>query len=151
MRVYHFRLQLLSVGLVLCPGYFFANAQNCPPNIDFETGTFNGWTCYIGSSAAVNGQNVIYLTPSQGPVRGRQTMYARNSGAGVDEYGGFPVNCPNGSGHSIRLGNNFAGTEAEGYLMSLPFLPIKIFTPLFTIMQWYSRIPITRNINNQDW
>jgi hypothetical protein len=32
----------------------------------------------------------------------------------VDPYGGFPVNCPNGSGRSIRLGNNRAGTEAEG-------------------------------------
>ncbi|MFZ1786625.1 MAG: PKD domain-containing protein [Ferruginibacter sp.] len=35
-------------------------------------------------------------------------------GGGYDAYGGFPVNCPNGSGHSIRLGNNSAGREAEG-------------------------------------
>ena len=29
-------------------------------------------------------------------------------------YGGFPVNCPNGSNHSIRLGNDQGGGEAEG-------------------------------------
>ena len=90
MRVYYFRFQLLSVVLVLYPGCFFANAQNCPPNIDFETGTFNGWTCYIGSATVVNGQNVILLYPSGGPVPNRHTMYTANSGDGVDQYGGFP-------------------------------------------------------------
>jgi gliding motility-associated-like protein len=122
MRSYYFRLQLLSVSLVLCPGYFFVNAQNCPPNIDFETGTFSGWTCYIGSSAAVNSQNVISLSPVGGPIPDRHTMYTANSGDSTDQYGHFPVNCPNGSGHSIRLGNNSAGTEAEGisYEFTIP-------------------------------
>jgi gliding motility-associated-like protein len=41
-------------------------------------------------------------------------MNAANPGSGMDEYGDFPVNCPNGSGYSIRLGNNLPGTEAEG-------------------------------------
>jgi len=41
-------------------------------------------------------------------------MYSAIGGGGIDPYGGFPVNCPNGSGHSIRLGNNSAGREAEG-------------------------------------
>jgi gliding motility-associated-like protein len=99
-----------------------ANAQNCPPNIDFETGTFQGWTCYTGSTAAVNGANVITIYPS-GPVNNRHTMYsyAANS-TDVDPYGGFPVVCPNGSGYSIRLGNNLAGTQAEGvsYQFTIP-------------------------------
>src|SRR6195256_5811079 len=121
MRFCNFGL-LVFAGLMLCPGFFSATAQNCPPNIDFETGTFNGWTCYIGSAAAVNNQNVIYLSPIPGPIPNRHTMYSRNSGAGVDQYGGFPVNCPNGSGYSIRLGNNSAGTEAEGlsYEFTIP-------------------------------
>lgn len=89
-------------------------AQNCPPNIDFESGTFAGWQCYIGSVASVGGQNVITLNPTSGPVPNRQTMYSANPGDGYDEYGNFPRNCPNGSGHSIRLGNNEAGTQAEG-------------------------------------
>jgi len=108
----------LVAGLYCAP----ANAQNCPPNIDFETGTFDGWTCYIGSTAAVNGQNVITLNVSQ-PVPNRQTMYSYSANSRqVDPYGGFPVVCPNGSGYSIRLGNNLAGTQAEGisYQFTIP-------------------------------
>ena len=33
---------------------------------------------------------------------------------GKDYFGGFPLNCPNGSGYSVRLGNEQAGTQAEG-------------------------------------
>lgn len=92
----------------------------CPPNIDFENGDFSGWTCYTGYTAAVGGQNQINLAAS-GPVVGRHTMYDANSGLN-DPYGGFPVNCPNGSGHSIRLGNDVGGGEAEGisYEFTIP-------------------------------
>ncbi|MBA4140432.1 MAG: PKD domain-containing protein [Segetibacter sp.] len=99
-----------------------ALAQSCPTNIDFESGTFNGWTCYTGNVAAVNGQNVISLTPSGGPVDDRHTMYSSFPGNGVDPYGGFPINCPNGSGHSIKLGNTSGGNQAEGisYEFTIP-------------------------------
>lgn len=122
MRGIQFKLQLLIAGLILVPGYFVANAQDCPPNIDFETGTFNGWTCYTGSSGDGNGQNSISLFPSGGPAAGRHTMMSSFPGNGLDPYGGFPVNCPNGSGQSIKLGNDFAGTEAEGisYEFTIP-------------------------------
>ncbi|MGG9962725.1 PKD domain-containing protein [Ferruginibacter sp. SUN106] len=90
-----------------------SNAQDCPPNIDFEEGTFNGWTCYTGGVAAVGGQNVITLTAS-GPIAGRHTIMSAFPGDGMDPYGNFPVNCPNGSGHSIKLGNTSGGAEAEG-------------------------------------
>src|SRR5207253_10017978 len=55
------------------------------------------------------------------PTAERHTMYSSNSGL-MDPYGGFPVNCPNGSGHSIRLGNNMGGGEAEGisYEFAIP-------------------------------
>ncbi|MFI5131397.1 MAG: PKD domain-containing protein [Chitinophagales bacterium] len=120
MRFYHLRLQLLFTGLTLCSGHA-AYSQDCPANIDFETGTFNGWTCYTGYVTG-NGSNVISLTPSGGPVAERHTMYSSFPGGGLDQYGGFPVNCPNGSGHSIRLGNNFGGGEAEGisYEFTIP-------------------------------
>jgi len=97
--------------LIIC-ATFNSQAQNCPPNIDFESGTFNGWVCYTGSAASVGGTNIITFNYSGGPVSNRQTMYSL--GAGNDEYGDFPRNCPNGSGHSIKLGNDQAGTEAEG-------------------------------------
>ena len=114
MRAYNFKVQFLSLILIVCPGYLVVNAQSCPANIDFETGTFDGWQCYIGITEAINGVNTLDLSPSTDPVDGRQTMYTANTGDGVDPYGGFPVNCPNGSGHSIRLGNNLAGAQAEG-------------------------------------
>ena len=97
-----------------CLGGHTLYAQNCPPNIDFENGNFDGWTCYTGSVASVNNNNVITFNYSGGPVSGRHTMFNALSGGGSDPYGGFPVNCPNGSGHSIMLGNNSAGREAEG-------------------------------------
>lgn len=103
---------------ILLPACFTAVAQ-CPPNIDFEYGDFTNWTCYTGFVSAASGQNVISLTPS-GPVANRHTMYS--PGAGYDPFGNFPVNCPNGSGHSIKLGNDLGGGEAEGvsYDLTIP-------------------------------
>jgi gliding motility-associated-like protein len=108
-----FSAYFLSGVVILFASSLKTSAQNCPYNIDFETGTFDGWTCYTGYTQAINDQNVITLSPSV-PVPDRHTMYTANSGDGVDPYGGFPVNCPNGSRHSIRLGNNLGGGEAEG-------------------------------------
>ncbi|MEP7107526.1 MAG: T9SS type B sorting domain-containing protein [Ferruginibacter sp.] len=118
---YSFLLPFLTHGL-FCISYSFTSyAQTCPPNIDFETGTFDGWTCYTGFTAAVGDQNLISLSPSYGPVYNKHTMYTANSGQ-LDPYGGFPVSCPNGSGHSIRLGSTTAGGEAEGvsYEFTIP-------------------------------
>ena len=91
------------------------NAQTCPPNIDFESGTFNNWTCYIGNTSAVGNENVINLNPSGGPISEKHTIYNSVTNAGeLDQFGQFPVVCPNGSGYSIRLGSTTAGGEAEG-------------------------------------
>lgn len=112
MRVY--RSKLFLAALYLCLHFQKGNAQECPANIDFESGTFAGWSCYTGGTAAVNGENVITLTPS-GPTFNRHTMYSYPANAGeTDYYGHFPVLCPNGSNHSIRLGNPLPGTQAEG-------------------------------------
>lgn len=115
-------IRLTSKFLITCCYCISANAQTCPYNIDFETGTFEGWTCYTGYTAAVNGENVITISPS-GPVNNRHTMYSYAKNANdVDQYGGFPVVCPNGSNYSIRLGNDLAGTQAEGvsYEFTIP-------------------------------
>lgn len=112
--------KLLLSSLALC--HFSIHAQNCPPNIDFEQGNFNNWSCYTGGTAAVNGENVITLYPSA-PTFNRHTMYSYPADAGeLDYYGHFPVLCPNGSGHSVRLGNPLPGTEAEGlsYEFTIP-------------------------------
>ncbi len=114
MHAYLPILQILATGLLICTAHFSARSQNCPPNIDFESGDFSGWSCYTGSVASVAGENVITFNYVGGPVYNRHTMYSSNPGDGMDEYGDFPKNCPNGSGHSIRLGNDLPGTEAEG-------------------------------------
>jgi len=100
---------------------FQSYSQECPPNIDFETGTFDHWTCYTGYVSAAGGTNTIYLSPSGGPAPTQHTMYSAPS-TELDYFGGFPVNCPNGSGHSIRLGNNTGGGQAEGisYEFTIP-------------------------------
>ena len=122
MRSCHSFWQLVVTSIVvLCPCYLSLHAQTCPANIDFENGTFDGWTCYTGYVTG-NGTNIISLAPASGPVPERQTMYTSFPGDGMDYYGGFPVNCPNGSGHSIRLGNSYGGGEAEGisYEFTIP-------------------------------
>lgn len=111
----------LLVILIIITYSFSVNAQSCPPNIDFENGSFDGWTCYTGNTVAAGDENIIYLSPSGGPVFNRHTMYSRNSGQ-LDPFGGFPVSCPNGSGYSIKLGNTSGGNEAEGvsYEFTIP-------------------------------
>jgi gliding motility-associated-like protein len=113
-RLVHFILSRVFLTILISNFCLVIKAQNCPPNIDFENGNFDGWTCYIGNTTANGNQNQINLTNS-GPVNGRHTMLSSYPpGDGNDPYGGFPMNCPNGSGHSIRLGNDLGGGEAEG-------------------------------------
>ncbi|MBK8787217.1 MAG: gliding motility-associated C-terminal domain-containing protein [Chitinophagaceae bacterium] len=107
-------IPLLLIACTFSCALSISVLAQCPPNIDFENGDFSNWTCYTGNVASVNDVNVINFNYSGGPTPGRQTMYSAFGGGGLDPYGGFPVNCPNGSGHSIRLGNNSAGREAEG-------------------------------------
>ncbi len=107
-------------------GFFISGEllAQCPPNIDFENGTFSGWKLYTGSVSVdeVTSQNIISLTEVPGPVAGRHQMMNANPGDGLDEYGDFPKNCPNGSNHSIKLGNNQGGNQAEGvsYEFTIP-------------------------------
>ncbi|MBI5857493.1 MAG: gliding motility-associated C-terminal domain-containing protein [Sphingobacteriales bacterium] len=104
-------------------GCYFLKAQNCPANIDFEAGNFNGWTCHTGSVAAVGSDNVISLFASGGPVYDQHTMFSAASDAGArDYYGDFPVLCPNGSRYSVKLGNTSGGAQAEGlsYEFTIP-------------------------------
>jgi hypothetical protein len=120
--LYRFGTLFLGFNLFICLSHFAVKAQTCPPNIDFESGTFDNWTCYTGYVEAVGSQNVISLSPSNGPGYYYHTMYSASATAATDPYGGFPINCPNGSGHSIKLGNERGGGEAEGiaYEFTIP-------------------------------
>ena len=102
---------LIATGFCCCGGT--VNGQSCPANIDFETGTFANWTCWVGRTYVDGDKNVISLNNSFGPVYNHHTMYSAGT-TEQDPFGGFPVLCPNGSGHSIKLGSTEAGGEAEG-------------------------------------
>lgn len=97
-------------------------AQECPPNIDFEDGTFNRWTCHTGQVYATNGQNIISVFPSQPQPDQHQVFSAAVNGGERDYFGDFPVVCPNGSGYSVKLGNTSGGAQAEGisYEFTIP-------------------------------
>ncbi|MFX8844599.1 hypothetical protein ABTM93_19120, partial [Acinetobacter baumannii] len=80
-------------------------AAQCPSNIGFETGDFTNWVCYAGG---INAQGVISVQPTS-PIYGRHTMLKNTFPQQIDQYGKFPVNCPNGSDYSIKLGNEQTG------------------------------------------
>jgi gliding motility-associated-like protein len=106
MRVYTFLLTFFAITIS-----FLGNAQlnqgNCPNNIDFEFGDFTNWRCYIGSAAGIPS-----VTTPSAPDPNRHVIFnASNSTGLVDPYGQFPVLCPNGSGTSIRLGEDFGGAD----------------------------------------
>src|SRR5687767_12269351 len=106
---------LLVVLLYTSTGF---SQTSCPANIGFEMGDFTGWTCHTGNVTLANGVNV---SPS-GPTITRHTILQNTIPQDKDAYGHFPVNCPNGSGYSIRLGNSGVGAQAErvSYTFTVP-------------------------------
>src|SRR5882672_9501878 len=102
---------IITLVLMICANGAFA--QSCPPNIDFENGTFSGWDCFIGSTSVSGGVNVINLNPSP-PVPGRHEIISSTSTPTLDHYGNFPALCPYAGNYSVKLGNNSTGSQAEG-------------------------------------
>lgn len=91
--------------------------DDCPSNIDFELGSFANWQCYTGTASvvgsgasAVNTMSNIVLS---GPQVSRHTIISASTTPAMDPYGNFPVLCPNGSGYSVKLGNNSSSSQAE--------------------------------------
>ena len=117
-----FRIRFLLPLFASCFCCLSSIAQECPYNLDFETGGFDNWRCWSGSVAEINGVNSISLYNTTGPVFNQHTMYNASQLNELDPYGFFPVNCPNGSNHSIRLGNDQGGGMAEGisYEFTIP-------------------------------
>lgn len=91
----------------------------CPANIGFESGNFDNWVCNTGSISGANGS--ISLNAS-GPVYGIHTLLKNTSPQGMDPYGSFPINCPNGSGYSIKLGHDLPKRKAQrvSYTFTIP-------------------------------
>ena len=118
-------LQLCAYRIVIIIFLGFAavtaNSQSglCPPNLDFEFGDFSHWECKSGFVSSADNNTVGWASTGQDPDR--HTIIPGGSTA-LDPYGSFPISCPNGSGFSIKLGNNNGGHEAEGvfYTYSIP-------------------------------
>jgi len=115
---------LKKIGFLAClllQGWGALLAQACPRNIDFEMGNFDGWRFYTGNVFNNGGIHNFLLTETPAPVDGRHTLLSA-IGAGIDPYGGFPTNSPNGSAYSIRLGNDMGGGEGEAisYEFTIP-------------------------------
>ena len=113
---------LLKIVLLFCLILFKVSAisqSTCPVNIGFEEGSFENWECNLGTITRAEG--TISLRPSQ-PSSGRHTLIQNSYPQRLDFYGGFPVNCPNGSGYSIQLGNSRTGAEVErlSYTFTIP-------------------------------
>jgi gliding motility-associated-like protein len=111
---------LVSI-LLLCAACIMNDARaqvTCPPNIGFENGSFLNWQC---SSGGLDVDGTLHLLPSApGPTT--HVLFTRSSPPQLDYYGQFPKLCPNGSGYSVRLGNDSIGARAEGltYTFTVP-------------------------------
>jgi gliding motility-associated-like protein len=115
----------------------------CPPNLDFENGDFSNWECRIGSVSGAGGVNTVNWF-GIGEVPGRHTIIPANANS-QDPYGLFPQSCPNGSGYSIRLGNNQSGAQAEGvsYTYTIPATVTQ-----FSIIYYYAIVLQNPNHNS---
>ena len=87
---YRFLLSLFVATVFITVVHNSVFAQ-CPSNVDFEDGTFTGWTCYNGNVSAPGGVTKINLSPSAGAQFGRHTMLSAVPGNGNDPFG-WPCN-----------------------------------------------------------
>lgn len=101
---------------------FSASAQ-CPDNIDFERGDFTGWKAWIGWHylKADNVHDTVDVGVQVPPQPTRHMMMSSFPGDGKDPYGGFSRNCPNGSGHSVRLGLDSIGRNGISMAQGLSY------------------------------
>src|ERR1700761_5911115 len=94
-------MSLFKKLLIVCLLIGFKALGQNTPNIGFENGNFDNWECFTGS-IDVNG-NIIVAAGQ--PTPGRISLIGPESTELRDPYGLFPVNCPNGSKYSVKLGD----------------------------------------------
>ena len=116
-----FRKNTLLLFIIFIGFSVRSNAQSspCPPNIDFEYGSFANWQCYTGLFSSP-GLSVLLSTPTASPpVNGRHNIM---TGAGTDYYGAFPIVDPGGGSYAARIGydTNLQRAERIRYYVRVP-------------------------------
>lgn len=109
---------LLLIMLVYQYGF-----SQCPPNLDFESGTFSHWDLFTGRVSVSGSNNVISLASVPGAVPNRHQIMS--DPLAKDPFGNFPTVCPYGGGYSVKLGNSGTGAEAEGMSYSFVVPPMQ--------------------------
>jgi gliding motility-associated-like protein len=121
--------RLLSFALLLLCTFTGKAQVTCPPNIDFELGTFANWHYYRGAPSGAEsdgggccpintptycGYGIACTTPTV-----RQQIV---SGAGADVCCSFPVVPPGGGTFTLKLGNTSTNAQAEKlrYYVNVP-------------------------------
>jgi|GEM_PF-5301480 len=115
----------------------------CPPNINFEEGSFRNWKFYKGFAYTDGSSNYVVQNLTSYTIGWVQCDSTEKSATNIqasntkqpkfqlisasslpllDPYGGFPRLCPNGGKYSVQLGNSDAGTETEriSYTYQIP-------------------------------
>lgn len=100
------------IGVIACIS--FTNAQT---NLDFESGSFTGWTGRVGNTSTTGvmtavGSPTIWTKGVNSNIY-VQSYHTIMTGAGTDPFGGFPVVAPGGS-YSARIGNMGTNVNTTG-------------------------------------
>ncbi|MBK0378415.1 gliding motility-associated C-terminal domain-containing protein [Mucilaginibacter segetis] len=111
-------MRTLKILVLMLLAGFKCFAQLNAPNIGFEDGTFDHWLCSTGK---IDTAGNIVVFPGV-PVPTMYTVLGPGDARLVDYYGNFPVLTPNGSKHSIRLGNIAHGNTVQriSYTLDVP-------------------------------
>jgi gliding motility-associated-like protein len=106
-----------------CVLFSLGGSAQCPRNIGFESGSFDGWECSTGeiTANAALAKGDISLTKGS-PIYDIHTIKKLSVPQSMDPFGNFPVNCPNGSDYSIQLGNSASKRKAQqvSYTFTIP-------------------------------
>ena len=121
MKTGRFRQCIYCLIFLVSASAASAQAVVCPANIDFEHGSFQNWQSFLGNVSLSGGTNVVNVSGAP-PTNGRHTLITPAYAGVLDFYGSFPVLCPNGSGYSIKLGNNSTNRQSErvSYTFTIP-------------------------------
>ncbi|GAB3935991.1 hypothetical protein GCM10028827_38340 [Mucilaginibacter myungsuensis] len=112
-------------------------AQSCPSNLGFEDGTFTGWKRYATRADSTGLQPINWGDEITAPEGNTHLLLQNKSPQDRDQHGGFPVNSPNGSNYTLKLGNEFVsggGRNNSGFAERITYdfiVPDDDFTMIY--------------------